>query len=35
MMKWTGHTSYATMKPYIDAVRTVTMAEMKKFDEDV
>ena len=35
MMKWTGHKSYATMKPYIDAVRTVTMAEMKKFDEDV
>lgn len=33
MMKWTGHSSYATMKPYIDAVDSVRAKEMKKFDK--
>lgn len=34
MMKWTGHSSYASMKPYIDAVQSVTKAEMQKFNLD-
>lgn len=33
MMKWTGHSSYATMRPYIDAVDSVRAREMARFDD--
>lgn len=32
VMKWTGHSSYATMKPYIDAADSVKAEEMKRYD---
>lgn len=34
MMKWTGHSNYATMRPYIDAVDSVKAREMEKFNTD-
>ena len=33
MMKWTGHSSYEAMRPYIDAVDTVRAREMSRFDD--
>ena len=32
MMKWTGHSSYSTMKPYIDIVDSIKAAEMEKMN---
>lgn len=32
VMKWTGHTDYKTMKPYIKIVDVLKEQEMKKFD---
>lgn len=34
MMKWTGHSNYAAMQPYIDAVDSVKAREMEKFNTD-
>ena len=33
VMKWTGHSDYKAMKPYIDIVDSVKADAMKKFDE--
>lgn len=33
VMKWTGHSGYATMKPYIDAVDSVRAKAMARFDD--
>lgn len=33
VMKWTGHSDYKAMQPYIDIVSDVKAREMKKFDE--
>lgn len=32
MMKWTGHSDYKVMKPYIDVADEVKASEMSKFD---
>ncbi|MCR5760274.1 MAG: site-specific integrase [Bacteroidales bacterium] len=32
VMKWTGHSDYAAMKPYIDIVDSIKAREMTKFD---
>lgn len=32
IMKWTGHSSYASMKPYIDVINELKANEMKKFN---
>lgn len=32
VMKWTGHSSYASMKPYIDIVDTIKANEMNKMN---
>lgn len=32
VMKWTGHSSYATMKPYIDIVDAIKAQEMSKMN---
>lgn len=32
VMKWTGHSDYSAMKPYIDIVDTIKAREMTKFD---
>ncbi len=34
VMKWTGHSDYKAMKPYIDIADEVRSSYMKKFDED-
>ena len=34
VMKWTGHSDYKAMKPYIDIADEVKSEYMKKFDED-
>ena len=33
VMKWTGHSDYKAMKPYIDIVDTIKASEMAKFNE--
>ncbi len=32
VMKWTGHSDYKAMKPYIDIVDSIKVSEMKKLD---
>ena len=32
VMKWTGHSDYKAMKPYIDAADEIKAEAMKKFD---
>lgn len=32
VMKWTGHSDYKAMKPYIDIADTVKAREMTKMD---
>jgi integrase len=32
VMKWTGHSDYKAMKPYIDVADDIKVSEMKKFD---
>ena len=32
-MKWTGHSDYNAMKPYIDIIDSAKADAMKKFDE--
>jgi hypothetical protein len=32
VMKWTGHSGYKAMKPYIDVVDEIKDKSMKKFD---
>ena len=32
VMKWTGHSDYKSMKPYIDIVDSIKAQSMKKFD---
>ncbi len=32
VMKWTGHSDYKTMKPYIDIVDFIKASSMTKFD---
>lgn len=32
VMKWTGHSDYKAMKPYIDIVDSVKVSEMKKLN---
>ena len=32
VMKWTGHSDYKSMKPYIDIVDSIKASEMKKMD---
>jgi hypothetical protein len=32
VMKWTGHSGYKAMKPYIDVVDEIKAESMKKFD---
>lgn len=32
VMKWTGHSDYKAMKPYIDVANEVKASEMSKFD---
>jgi hypothetical protein len=32
VMKWTGHSDYKAMKPYIDVVDEIKAESMKKFD---
>ncbi len=31
-MKWTGHSDYKAMKPYIDIVDSIKASSMTKFD---
>ena len=31
VMKWTGHSDYKTMKPYIDIVDSIKASSMTKF----
>ena len=31
-MKWTGHSDYAAMKPYIDVADTIKAKEMDKLN---
>lgn len=31
-MKWTGHSDYKAMKPYIDVVDELKASEMQKFN---
>lgn len=33
VMKWTGHSEYKSMKPYIDIVDNIKAREMKKFND--
>ena len=33
IMKWTGHSDYKSMKPYIDVADDIKAKAMKKFDE--
>jgi integrase len=33
VMKWTGHSDYKSMKPYIDVINELKANEMKKFNE--
>lgn len=33
VMKWTGHSEYSAMKPYIDIADEIKATSMKKFDE--
>jgi len=33
VMKWTGHSDYKAMKPYIDIVDSIKASSMAKFDE--
>jgi hypothetical protein len=32
-MKWTGHSDYKAMKPYIDVCDEIKAEAMKKFDD--
>jgi len=32
VMKWTGHSDYKAMKPYIDIVDSIKAGSMTKFD---
>ena len=32
-MKWTGHSDYKAMKPYIDVADEIKAEAMKKFDD--
>jgi len=32
VMKWTGHSDYKAMKPYIDIVDSIKASEMTKLD---
>ncbi|MGM7552892.1 site-specific integrase, partial [Myroides odoratimimus] len=32
VMKWTGHSDYKSMKPYIDVADTIKANAMTKFD---
>ena len=32
VMKWTGHSDYQAMKPYIDIVDSIKASEMTKLD---
>lgn len=32
VMKWTGHSDYKAMKPYIDIVDSIKASSMTKFD---
>lgn len=32
VMKWTGHASYSSMKPYIDIVDSIKASEMAKMN---
>ena len=32
VMKWTGHSDYKAMKPYIDIVDSIKASSMAKFD---
>ena len=32
-MKWTGHSDYKAMKPYIDVADEIKIEAMKKFNE--
>lgn len=34
VMKWTGHSDYSAMKPYIDVADSVRMNAMKNFNQD-
>ena len=33
VMKWTGHSDYKAMKPYIDIADKIKMESMKKFNQ--
>ena len=33
VMKWTGHSDYKVMKPYIDVADDIKAEAMKKFDD--
>jgi hypothetical protein len=33
VMKWTGHSDYKAMKPYIDVADEIKSEAMKKFDD--
>ena len=33
VMKWTGHSDYKAMKPYIDVADEIKAEAMKKFDD--
>ena len=33
VMKWTGHSEYSAMKPYIDAADSLKTESMSKFDD--
>jgi len=33
VMKWTGHSDYKSMKPYIDIVDSIKASEMTKLDK--
>lgn len=33
VMKWTGHSDYSAMKPYIDVADSVRMNEMQNFNQ--
>jgi integrase len=33
VMKWTGHSDYKSMKPYIDIVDSIKASSMTKFNE--
>ena len=33
VMKWTGHSDYKAMKPYIDVADDIKAEAMKKFDD--